>query len=175
MTRAPARRAFKRTPLMAKLSPVTARVIDADRSGCELLHDYLAIATGLHSSAASISRSRDRAKKSKKNPRSRVRSKPCAEVAVGLCPRVRINPEAVPTRRLCNSHEASTIYSEGILPISRQEAAGTSICAGASVMNQLPFKNHQDEIFAVLLSVVGLGIWVLLVYEWATHLKLPVQ
>ncbi len=42
-------------------------------------------------------------------------------------------------------------------------------------MNQLPFKNHQDEIFAVLLSVVGLGIWVLLVYEWATHLKLPVQ
>ncbi len=68
MTRAPARRAFKRTPLMAKLLFINVLVIDADRSGCELLHDYLAIATGLHSSAASISRARDRAKKSKKNP-----------------------------------------------------------------------------------------------------------
>ena len=68
MTRAPERRAFKRTPLMAKLLFINVLVVDAARSGCELLHHCLAIATGLHSIAALIASSRDRAKKSKKRP-----------------------------------------------------------------------------------------------------------
>jgi hypothetical protein len=42
-------------------------------------------------------------------------------------------------------------------------------------MNQLPFKNHQEEVFAVLLSVAGLGMWALMVYVWATPLMPPLQ
>jgi hypothetical protein len=41
-------------------------------------------------------------------------------------------------------------------------------------MNKLTFKKHEDEVFAVLLSVLGLGMWVFLVYELATHLISPV-
>lgn len=41
MKRVPERRAFKRIPLMAKLSPITARVADADSSVCALLDGYL--------------------------------------------------------------------------------------------------------------------------------------
>jgi hypothetical protein len=42
-------------------------------------------------------------------------------------------------------------------------------------MNQFPFKNYQEEVFAVLLSVAGLGMWALMVYVWATHLMPPLQ
>jgi len=42
-------------------------------------------------------------------------------------------------------------------------------------MNKLTFEKHEDEVFAVLLSVLGLGMWVFLVYELATHLMPPLQ
>ena len=41
MTRAPERRAFNRLSLLATLSPITARVADADSSVCALLAGYL--------------------------------------------------------------------------------------------------------------------------------------